>query len=142
MGTNSTDLLAVIDRFLAESGRGDSYFDKRGAMNRELVKRLREGRRVWPETEHMVRSFIAGERAQNQAVKGVGSMTAPSCQPALAQIFPTKAEDFRLNANRDCQRLRCAPSEPRAHRAMRALRVRVATSPARDGLGLFPPGAA
>jgi hypothetical protein len=142
MGTNSTDFLAVIDRFLAESGRGDSYFGKRAAMNSELVKRLREGRRVWPETERMVRSFIAGERAQNQTVKGVGSMTAPSCQPALAQIVPEKADDFRLNADRDRQRLRCALAELRAHRAMRALRVRVATSPARDRLGLFPPGAA
>jgi hypothetical protein len=64
MSTNSSDLLAQIDGFLAETGMGASYFGQRAAMNSELAKRLREGRRVWPDTERMVRNFIPGERAQ------------------------------------------------------------------------------
>ena len=41
---------------------GETYFGKKSAGNSELVARLRDGRRVWPETEIKVRSFIAVTR--------------------------------------------------------------------------------
>jgi len=53
------DLLQEIDSFLAQTGMGPSYFGKLAARNSELVKRLRDGRRVWPETEREVREFIS-----------------------------------------------------------------------------------
>lgn len=55
-------LLEEIDTFLSETGMGESYFGKRATGNSELVSRLRNGRRVWPETEEKVRTFIAAQR--------------------------------------------------------------------------------
>lgn len=52
------DLIAEIDTFLSESGMGESYFGKAAVGNSELVKRLRNNGRVWPETENAVRAFI------------------------------------------------------------------------------------
>ena len=57
-------LLCEIDAFLSETGMGASYFGKKAASNSELVERLRNGGRVWPETEQKVRAFIASERAR------------------------------------------------------------------------------
>lgn len=51
-------LLREIDAFLTESGMGESYFGKVATGNSEVVSRLRDGRRVWPETEAKIRSFI------------------------------------------------------------------------------------
>lgn len=56
-------LLSEIDAFLAETGMGESYFGKAAAGNSELVSRLRGGKRIWPETEAKVRSFILSRRA-------------------------------------------------------------------------------
>lgn len=56
------NLLAEIEAFLASSGMGESYFGKAAAKNSELVARLRAGRRVWPETEARVLSFIRVRR--------------------------------------------------------------------------------
>lgn len=53
------DLLKDIEDFLSRTGMGETYFGKRAARNSELVARLRNGGRVWPETEKAVRSFIA-----------------------------------------------------------------------------------
>lgn len=58
----SLSFLQEIEAFLAETGMGESYFGKRAAGNSELVSRLRCNRRVWPETEAKVRSFIAASR--------------------------------------------------------------------------------
>lgn len=51
-------LLADIERFLSDTGMGASYFGKASINNSELVRRLRHGGRVWPETEARVRAFM------------------------------------------------------------------------------------
>lgn len=58
----STDLLAEVDAFLAETGMGQSYFGKAAVGNSEIVPRLRAGGRVWPETASKLRDFISKKR--------------------------------------------------------------------------------
>ena len=55
-------LIDAIDTFLAATGMGPSYFGKRAVGNSELVRRVRAGGRVWPETEAAVRDFMAACR--------------------------------------------------------------------------------
>ncbi len=55
-------LLAEIESFLRDSGMGEKYFGKKAARNSELVPRLRDGKRVWPETEAKVLSYIRVQR--------------------------------------------------------------------------------
>lgn len=55
-------LLAEIETFLATHKMGETYFGKAAAGNSELVARLRSGKRVWPETEAKVLSFIRVRR--------------------------------------------------------------------------------
>lgn len=64
MAKTPPTLLQDIEAFLSETGIGESYFGKKAAGNSELVARLREGRRVWPETESKVRSFLMVERGK------------------------------------------------------------------------------
>lgn len=56
-------LLREIEAFLAEHPMGESHFGKVAAKNSELIKRLRKGGRVWPETEMAVRAFMLNKRA-------------------------------------------------------------------------------
>lgn len=63
MAKSQNTLLNEIEAFLSETGMGDSYFGKKATGNSELVARLRDGRRVWPETEAKVRSFILSARS-------------------------------------------------------------------------------
>ena len=55
---NHQNLLYAVSDFLAETGMGESYFGKAACRNSELVKRLRNGGRVWPETEIAIRAFM------------------------------------------------------------------------------------
>jgi hypothetical protein len=55
-------LLAEIEAFLSETDMGESYFGKKAAKNSELVARLRAGKKVWPDTETSVRSYIMTRR--------------------------------------------------------------------------------
>ena len=63
MAQITNKLLSDIEAFLAASGMGESYFGKAAAGNSELVARLRDNRRVWPETEARVRRFIKARSA-------------------------------------------------------------------------------
>ena len=72
MARKSPDLLSEIEAFLAESAMGASYFGKKSVGNSELVPRLRAGRRVWPETDARVRSFLKVARAEIRASGHVG----------------------------------------------------------------------
>lgn len=65
----STDLLTEIQSFLSDTGMGPSYFGKASCGNSELVKRLEERRRVWPETEMKVRAFMMVERKRRAKVR-------------------------------------------------------------------------
>lgn len=68
----STNLLAEIEKFLADSGMGEHRFGLLAANNGRLVERLRTPRangqpgRVWPETEIQVRAFIRSRREAMQ----------------------------------------------------------------------------
>lgn len=56
-------LLTDIERFLAATGMKPATFGAQALNDPPFVKQLREGRRVWPETEAKVRTFMA---QQNQ----------------------------------------------------------------------------
>lgn len=62
MNSRHPQLLADIDAFLAETGMGETYFGRAAAGNSELVRRLRDGGRIWPDTEVEVRAFMAFRR--------------------------------------------------------------------------------
>lgn len=66
MQEHENPLLDEIERFLADTGMGASYFGKRAAKNSELVPRLRAGRRVWPETANAVRRFMQSQTGAAQ----------------------------------------------------------------------------
>jgi hypothetical protein len=53
------ELLAEIEAFLAQTGMGESYFGKKATGNSEIVSRLRNGGRVWPDTEQRARDYMA-----------------------------------------------------------------------------------
>ncbi len=55
-------LLNEIEAFLAETGMGPSYFGKQAVRNSEIVSRLRNGGRTWPETETQLRAFMLAAR--------------------------------------------------------------------------------
>ena len=61
------ELLAELEAFLSATQMGASYFGKRATGNSEMVARLRNGGRVWPETEQQARDFMAAHRAQARA---------------------------------------------------------------------------
>ena len=65
--TTHSKLLREIEAFLASSGMGESYFGKKSVGNSEVVSRLRRGRRVWPETESRIRSFISENGSASSA---------------------------------------------------------------------------
>jgi hypothetical protein len=52
-------LIKEIDAFKQRSGLSDFRIGFLAARNGRLVERLRNGGRVWPETEDRIRSFIA-----------------------------------------------------------------------------------
>lgn len=53
-----TQLISDIDAFLQETGMGEYRFGFEAVKNGRLVERLREGGRVWPETETQIRAFM------------------------------------------------------------------------------------
>jgi len=56
-------LLAEIEEFIKETGIGECYFGAKAISNSALIKRLRKGGRIWPETIAEVRAFMAAERS-------------------------------------------------------------------------------
>lgn len=71
----TTDLISEIDAFLDETKMGHAYFGVKSCGNSKLVKRLRAGVTpergspvmVRPETERLIRDFMAVERAKRKA---------------------------------------------------------------------------
>lgn len=57
-------LLADIEAFLATHQMAPSRFGFDALGDRHFVRNLREGRRVWPETESKVRRFMATYRQE------------------------------------------------------------------------------
>lgn len=60
------DLLSEIDEFLRSEDIGEHRFGILATNNGRLVERLRDGGRVWPETEEKVRGFMAARRTGSQ----------------------------------------------------------------------------
>lgn len=65
----NTKLLSEIEKFMSEAKLGPHRFGLLAAKNGRLVDRLREGRRVWPETEKQVLAYIAAERRKSSKAK-------------------------------------------------------------------------
>lgn len=55
-------LLSDIDEFLELTGMTEYRFGILAARNGRLLERLRAGKRVWPETEALIRGFMIAER--------------------------------------------------------------------------------
>ncbi|USI71637.1 hypothetical protein [Sphingomonas morindae] len=51
-------LLADIEMFLRDHQIAPTRFGKDALGDRHFVRQVRDGRRVWPETEQKVRSFM------------------------------------------------------------------------------------
>ena len=69
----SQSLLAEIEAFMAETGLSAHRAGILAANNGRLVDRLREGRRVWPDTEKAIRTALRRERearTTNNGAKG------------------------------------------------------------------------
>lgn len=64
-----TKLLSDIDKFLAETGMSAGYFGWCAVKNWRLVERLRDGGRIWPETEAEIRAYMISERRSRPAPK-------------------------------------------------------------------------
>jgi hypothetical protein len=57
-------LLPLIEDFLAEASISAFRFGILAVNNGRLVERLREGKRIWPDTEMRVRAYIVSQRSQ------------------------------------------------------------------------------
>lgn len=73
-------LLTEVERFLADTGMGASYFGQKAVSNSKLVSRLREGRPVETSTEAKIREFIAREMDRRRA-EARRILRAASAQP-------------------------------------------------------------
>lgn len=56
MGVHS--IIADIERFLAETGMKESTFGRGAVKDWKLIGDIRKGRRLWPDTETRIRSFM------------------------------------------------------------------------------------
>ncbi|MBB4618649.1 hypothetical protein [Sphingomonas abaci] len=61
-------LLTDIDAFLEKHGVTPVSFGRQAMRDPHFVRDLRAGRRVWPETEQRVRSFMTAFRSQPDQV--------------------------------------------------------------------------
>lgn len=64
---DTVNLIAEIDNFLATSGMAESTFGRTVVNDWKFVRSLRQGRRVWPDTERKVRHFISTFAAEPQS---------------------------------------------------------------------------
>ena len=65
MSGTTIKLIEEIRVFLDETGMGKTYFGKKSIGNSELVHRLENGGRVWPDTERRIRDFMSNYRLTN-----------------------------------------------------------------------------
>lgn len=56
-------LLDEIDAFLSEARMAESTFGLKAVNDGKFVRRLREGKRCWPETAEKARGFIVAARS-------------------------------------------------------------------------------
>jgi hypothetical protein len=63
-------ILTDIDAFLRVHKLSDSAFGRQALNDWKLIRQLRAGRRLWPDTEGRVRTFMAGYRPKTRAEAG------------------------------------------------------------------------
>jgi hypothetical protein len=63
------DLLNEIDEFLSRTGTSKFAFGFAAARNGQLVDRLENGGRVWPETEMAIRAFLLAHKGRTDPIK-------------------------------------------------------------------------
>ncbi len=63
-------LLTDIDAFLRVHKLSDSAFGRQALNDWKLIRQLRAGRRLWPDTEDRVRGFMASYRPRGRAGAG------------------------------------------------------------------------
>ena len=63
-------LLTDIDAFLRVHKLSDSAFGRQALNDWKLIRQLRAGRRLWPDTEGRVRTFMAGYRPKARGEAG------------------------------------------------------------------------
>ena len=63
-------ILTDIDAFLRVHKLSDSAFGRQALNDWKLIRQLRAGRRLWPDTEGRVRTFMAGYRPKARAEAG------------------------------------------------------------------------
>lgn len=59
MDQPNNSLIDEIDSFVADAGMSPITFGRKALGDPHFVSQLRNGRRLWPETEAKVRRFIA-----------------------------------------------------------------------------------
>lgn len=59
------NLLTEIEEFCEEFSLGNYTFGYKAIKNGRLVDRLRNGGRVWPDTERRIRDFMSNYRLTN-----------------------------------------------------------------------------
>ncbi|PNU03952.1 hypothetical protein A8V01_04845 [Novosphingobium guangzhouense] len=55
-------LITEVEAFLKSTAMADSAFGRQAVNDWKFVRDLRNGRRVWPETEAKVRNFMVSYR--------------------------------------------------------------------------------
>jgi hypothetical protein len=90
MSARQPGLLADIEAFLAEADMAETTFGLGALKDGKVIAQLREGRRLWPETEAKVRAFMAARREQNTAGIPPGGQEAghPSATPRSSSAGP------------------------------------------------------
>jgi len=51
-------IILEIDSFIKTNKMAESYFGRKAANDWKLVRQLRAGRRLWPDTETRIRTFM------------------------------------------------------------------------------------
>jgi hypothetical protein len=59
-------LLNDIELFLSTHGMKPTAFGEKALGDKHLVRQLRAGRRVWPETENSIRQFMVSYRPDTE----------------------------------------------------------------------------
>lgn len=67
MTMHHPDLIADIEAFLISSDMSGVTFGRKAMGDPHFVRDLRNGRRLWPETEVRAREFLATYRPAEQA---------------------------------------------------------------------------
>lgn len=67
-------LLIDVRKFVDRHGITPSTFGKLAVNDGKFISRLDDGGRIWPETEHRVRSFMRKFRKKNRASLGKGKV--------------------------------------------------------------------